>query len=371
MRLGTCLALELAVLAGAVSGVWFGIGHAVQLAGDYVGAREAAAATRVPREVPPLERLPAARLAVAVPPPARSWTVFEQPDEVLLAPLAATPVTHIKPNKGGTSLSLRVEFASGAMASFKPEQIHPQSDPRREIAAYRIDRLLGIGHVAPAKPVKFALAELIAAAQPPYRTHTTTRITEEAIAAGEYVRGMVAWWIPEIRDATIRDVATRKTYRVDEPEGMRVWASYLQVGATIPPEVRGMVEQLATLVVFDVIIDNADRWSGGNTKVSPDGKTLYFMDNTLSFSHYTRGHENNLAPLRRIQVYPRALVTKLRALTREAIDAALDLGDDPAGLGPLLQDVELRAILSRRDYVLQHIDSLIAVHGEDAVLALP
>ena len=36
---------------------------------------------------------------------------------LLLAPLAATKVTGIKLNHGGTSLSLRVDFASGARAA--------------------------------------------------------------------------------------------------------------------------------------------------------------------------------------------------------------------------------------------------------------
>lgn len=354
-------------MVGAGTGVWIGAGHVVTLAGEYVGAREAEAATAVPLSDHQLQaalsRLPRAELAIT--PPAPSDTVFGVSDEVLLAPLGATPLVRVKPNRGGTSLSLRADFESGARASFKPEQIHPQSNPRREIAAYRIDRLLGIGHVAPAKPIRLAYKELLDAADPQFKTYTTNRILEEVIARDGVVKGMVAWWIPELRDARIGG------FRADEPEGMRLWSSYLQVGATIPDDVRGLVEQLATLVVFDVVIDNSDRWSGGNVKTSPDGKTVYFMDNTLSFSHFKQGHEANLAPLRRIQVFPRGLVAKLRALTLESVRQALDLGDDPAGLGPLLNDAELRAVLSRRNYLLSRIDGLIAQFGEEQVLALP
>lgn len=356
------------MVAGAVGGVWFGVSHAVGLAGDYVGAREAAAATatesREPAFAAHLARLPRAELTLA-PAPVFAGTVFGVPDEDLLAPLGATALVRVKPNKGGTSLSLRADFASGARASFKPQQIHPQSDPRREVAAYRIDRLLGIGHVAPAKPIRFTYQELLAAADPQFKTYTTNRILEEVKARENVVRGMVAWWIPEIRDAKIG------AFKVDEPEGFALWASYLQVGAEIPAEERGIVEQLATLVVFDVVIDNADRWSGANVKASPDGKTIYFMDNTLSFSRFKHGHESNLAPLRRIQVFSRRLVGKLRSLTVEQLQAALDLGDDPAGLGPLLDDEELRAVLSRRNHVIAHVDALIAEHGEERVLALP
>jgi hypothetical protein len=370
VRLGTCIALELAMVASAASGVWFGVGHAADLAGDYVGAREAEAATDVaPSRADhqlaiALERLPRAELSLVVP-PIVSGTVFGVADETLLAPLGASQLVRVKPNKGGTSLSLRADFASGARAAFKPEQIFPQSDPRREIAAYRIDRLLGIGHVAPAKPYKVSYQELLNAADPQFRTYTQRRILEEVKAHDGFVRGMVAWWIPEIRDAKIGGVA------VDEPAGFSRWASYLQIGAEIPPEERSFVEQLATVVVFDVVIDNSDRWSGANAKASPDGKTLYFMDNTLSFSRFKQGHDANLRPLRRIQVFPRGLVQKLRKLTIEQVEAALDLGADEAGMAPLLDDVELHAVMSRRNYVLEYIDELIAEFGEDRVLALP
>jgi hypothetical protein len=145
----------------------------------------------------------------------------------------------------------------------------------------------------------------------------------------------------------------------------------LQIGVPIPPQHRAMVEQLVACVVFDIIVDNADRWSGSNTKASPDQKTLYFMDNTLSFSQFTWGHENNVRPLRRIQKFPRGLMKRVRALTRESIEAALDLGDQAAGLGKLLKPEEINAILARRDHVLEYVDALIAQFGEEAVLALP
>jgi hypothetical protein len=284
---------------------------------------------------------------------------------VLLDPLGASAVTRVKLNHGGTSLSLRLDFASGARAAFKPQQIHPQSDPKREIAAYRIDRLLGIGHVPPAKPIALHMDDLIAAADPVAREYTAGRLAAESIARDGIVRGELSWWIPEIRDVTIG------RYRVDEHDGMLEWQSYLQVGAQIPSEVSPLVTQLATCVLFDVLIDNADRWTGNNTKVSVDRRTLYFMDNTLSFSVFTWGHETNLTPLYRIQVFPRALVQRLRALTYEQIAAALALDGDTAGMAPLLDPAEIHAIIARRDHMLHYIDTQIAQFGEDAVLALP
>jgi hypothetical protein len=356
VRLGSCIALELCAIAGATAGVWVGVGRVVEMTAGYES--EASAATSPPPRIMPL---PAPELHVA--PAAGATTVFDAPDGLLLAPLGAAPVTHLKLNHGGTSLSLRLDFANGSRAAFKPQQTHAQSDPRLEIAAYRIDRLLGIGHVPPAKPGTFTMDELVAATEPDSRTYVTGRLQDEIIAKDGVVHGELSWWIPEIRDATIGP------WRVDETDGIALWTSYLHPHVTIPADARPIVEQLAACVLFDVLIDNADRWTGYNTKGSPDKHTLYFMDNTLAFSQFTFGHKNNLDPMFRIEVFPRQLVERIRALTPETIEAAIDVGDD--ALAPLLTHAEIDAIIARRDHMLQYIDGLIAQYGEDSVLALP
>lgn len=357
MRLGTCIALELAALAGAVGGVWFAASHGAELVGAYIDRHQASAATA--SEVPgaavvPLER---SQLAARRSPD----TVFGAPDAELLAPLAATPV-RVKINRGGSSLSLRLDFASGARAAFKPMQIHPQSDPRREIAAYRIDRLLGIGHVPPARSAAFAVEDLIAAADPANRSATASRIEQEGIPRDGKLCGELSWWIPAIKRVRIGG------RYVDEPDGEALWTEYLQAGAVIPGELRPTLAQIAAVIVFDVVIDNSDRWSGNNTQGSPDDRILYFMDNTLAFSQYTLGHTANLSRLYRIQVFPRGLIGRLRTLSAEAVASALAHDDV---LGPLLGEAEIRAVMSRRDHLVEYVDRLIADLGEDAVLALP
>lgn len=358
--------MELAVVAGAMGGLVVGVGHAIDLAGDYVATHEAAAATRdAPR--PELGRIPGASLTLEVKAPLPPNNVFGARDEVLLAPIGAAPLVRVKPNHGGTSLSLRLDFENGARASFKPEQTWPQSDPRREIAAYRMDRLLGIGRVPPSKPIKLTVAEVLAATDPSLRTYMTNRLADEARPKNGELRGMAYWWIPEIRDARLDGL------ELYEHDGMQKLIDYLQIGAVVPEKDRVLVEQLATCIVFDVIIDNSDRWSGSNTKISPDYSTLYFMDNTLSFSKFTHGHETNLRPLLRMQKFSKSLVKKLRELTLAQVTRALTLrpDEDTVGLGPLLTDEEVRAIIARRDHVLEYVDGLIKQFGEDAVLSLP
>ena len=367
VRLGTCIVLELVVAAGAVGGVWFGVGTAVRLSGEYLAGGEAVAATSTV-SAPTLRepvRLPRAHLEIARPVVIVD-NVFGTADAELLAPIGLTPPIKLKVNHGGTSLSLRLEFENGTRAAFKPEQVHPQSDPRREIAAYRIDRLLQIGRVPPAKPVTIPVEELIAAAEPSHRRFIGERLRDEAIIRGGVLHGELSWWVPEIK------LAKLGAYRIDEKAGKLVWTSYLQVGAAIPPEVRPLVEQISALVLFDVVIDNPDRWTGSNTMMSPDGQTLFFMDNTMSFGNLAFGHQSNLLAMRRIQVFPKALVARLRALTLEQIETALTVPEaDAHRLAPLIHPQEMRAILVRRDNLLRYIDQLIDQYGEDAVLALP
>ncbi len=362
MRLGTCIALELAVAGGGVTGLWIGAGHLVS--GDYLSAP--AAAAEGPRLAP--EALPRSELVLELAPPLR--TIFDAPDAALLAPIGTAPVTRVKINHGGTSLSFRVDFASGARAAFKPEQevAHAQSDPRREIAAYRIDRLLGIGHVAPSKEVELPLDAVTSAIDPASRSSVTARILDEATVRttqnGKVLRGEAQWWIPEIRLAQVGP------YKIDDAEGRELWTAQLQAGATRSPELSPMLAQLSTLLVFDVVIDNADRWSGGNIRMSPDGKTLFFMDNTLSFSKAQFGREVDVVALHRISVFSNRLIGRLRAITRADLETAFQMPSD-SKLAPLLSDEEIAAILSRRDHMLQWIDQLIERYGEDAVLAFP
>ncbi|HET9622655.1 MAG TPA: hypothetical protein VFP84_14885 [Kofleriaceae bacterium] len=362
MRLSMCIALELVAAASVAAGAWLVVTRAPELAHTYIKAHEAEAATAtgLPRRGAALVPLERSQLAV-VPPPVD--TVFGVPDADLLAPIASAPLVKAKLNHGGTSLSMRLDFASGARAAFKPQQVHPQSDPRREIAAYRIDRMLGIGHVAPCKSAGFEVDALVAAFEPGKRGQAAARIEDEALPRHGKLYGEVQWWIPDIK------LLQLDGQNIDEPEGQAIWSDDLQVGARVPPDHAPIVAQIATVILFDLLIDNSDRWSGNNTQGSLDGRTLYFMDNTLAFSLFTLGHASNLSKLNKIQVFPRKLVGKLRQLTIESIAEAV--GPDDELLGPLLTPGEIRAMIARRDHVLEYIDRLIAEFGENAVLALP
>jgi hypothetical protein len=287
------------------------------------------------------------------------WIFAGQPDAPLLDPVKTGTVKRVKFNRGGSSLSLRLEFDNGAMAAFKPEQTFLHSNPRREIAAYRIDRLLGIGRVPPAIGRSFSLAELEAAVDPSQRSQAG-RIKKDAVTRRGQVRGEASWWIPEIADVYIGK------NRMDSTDAIVQWRRWLKVNATIPPERVDLCAQLSTMTLFDFLIDNTDRWTGNNAKASEDEQTLYFMDNTMSFSRSKRGNHKNHLYLERVQKFSRRMVARLRALDEAQVRAVLE--PDAAPFDRLLTDPEIAALMGRRDTLIEYVDGLVAQHGDDKVL---
>src|SRR4051812_46772984 len=87
-------------------------------------------------------------------------------DDVLLERARRQPIVRMKLNRGGSSLSFRIEFADGSRAAFKPAQTNLQTIPRKEVAAYRLNRLLGLNAVPPAAPRQVSRDELFAHLHP-------------------------------------------------------------------------------------------------------------------------------------------------------------------------------------------------------------
>jgi hypothetical protein len=394
VRLGTCIAVELIVGATTVGALGAGSAWGVAEVRGYLAHQDAVAAAAetpdpvavadpvpVPVPVPAAEPV-AVAVAVAdpvpvpvpapVPDPAPApdpsplatpaWHVDHHSDAEALDPLRTGDVARVKFNHGGMTLSLRIDFDNGARAAFKPDQTNAQSNPRREIAAYRIDRLLGLDRVPPAIGRTFERAELVAAV-PAGERAGLGRIAKEAIARDGKIRGELSWWIPVIADGKVGG------YSIDSTDGIVTWRRNLQAGATIPEKDAPLVRQISDMLVFDFLIDNVDRWSGNNAKVSADGRILYFMDNTMAFGTRKKGHTKSHTYLNRVHTFSKRLIGRIRALTADDLRAAL--AEDTGGFDQLLTSGEISALMSRRDILIAYVDALIAEHGEDLVLAFP
>jgi len=368
VRLRGCVAIELAVggllaAAGAGGAVW--------------GVRTVRAA--FPQEASAaIAELPAPVVARAAVEPPSSWDVrpdvrpvvrpwvglFQgKSDDLLVEPLRTASITEVKLNRGGTSLSLRLDFDNGARAACKPEQVHLHSQPRREIAAYRINRLLGLSTVPPAIGRRFLVSDIVDHLPPDSATHRTRVMTEMIPHDDGTVLAELSWWIPVLEPARIDG------FEIDSVDGVVTWKRYLTVGQPIPADELRTVSQVSDMLLFDFLINNIDRWSGGNVKASGDRRVLYFMDNTMAFGDDPDGHSKVRTYLHRCQKFSRRMVRRLRHLREAEVREVLT--HEIAPFDHLLEEEEIAALLSRRDHALEYIDGLIEEHGREAVLVFP
>jgi hypothetical protein len=283
-------------------------------------------------------------------------TFLGMSDELLLDRVRRQEIVKVKVNHGGTSLSFRVEFADGSRAAFKPAQTNLQTIPRKEVAAYRLNRLLGLNAVPPAAPRLVSRDELMSrlpADAPLPRIRAETLFNPLGKTAG-----VVMYWVPELRDSGF-----------DTPLGKQQWTEWLTLGSAIPQGREGIAVQLSNLVVFDFLTSNPDRYSGGNMKMSPDGSRLYFMDNTMAFFLDPTGNEKTRPVLLATQRFSRHLYRALDKVSLGTLQQVLSQGNDSPF--EILTPSEMRAVVARRDVIKRHVEGLVAAHGESAVLAFP
>jgi hypothetical protein len=130
-----------------------------------------------------------------------------------------------------------------------------------------------------------------------------------------------------------------------------------------------MAAQISTLIVFDSITGNWDRWSGGQIGYDRATGSLLFVDNDAAFfDPIPPAFLAQMALLRNIDRFSRSLVSRLRATDGLVIADAL--GEEEPGT-PLLPPREIADTDNRRKDVLAVIDAKIASFGESAVLFFP
>ncbi len=118
------------------------------------------------------------------------------------------------------------------------------------------------------------------------------------------------------------------------------------------PKPLDWVRQQQSMKVFDALIRNLDRHQG-NLLVDEDWK-LWLIDHTRSFHALPR-----IAALGQLTWCERGLWTRLRALSAETVRERL---------GEYLSATEIRALMRRRDVIVEHFEERIATLGESAVL---
>jgi hypothetical protein len=253
---------------------------------------------------------------------------------------------------------LKLTLEGGLVAAFKPRSTLELGDRRYkgEIAAYRLARALRLENVPIAMPRSFVASELRAA----FATHgDVDEFARKALVGGDgSVPGALIPWIAAYEVLPLEQSSWRAKWRP--------WVMAPHVA--IPDEDRPTARAVSTMIVFDYLTANWDRWSGGN--IARDGATgtVLYVDNDGAFYEAppSSALAHQLALVREIRRFSRSFVAALRALDPATLKGAL--GEASPG-EPFLPDRIVDAVDARRSTALSAIDARIAEAGEALTLA--
>ena len=288
-------------------------------------------------------------------------------DHTVREALATGEIAEIERGHGGRSLAFKITLVDGTQGYFKPEQSFSAAHYYSELAAYYLDRELGLGRVPPAIGRVMEWAPLREAAG------GDERIDEVAVQEDGTVRGAFIWWIPE-RLARIQPgrrwdkwVRQEGSLLISPYQRPREWSN-----AHIPTEgpiaedeadTEERVGELTDLILFDYLTTNVDRWGGNYTNVRTrgEGGPLIYLDNGAGFTAGPRARVPLMdARLHALQRFRRETVDRIRELDQGSLEARM--ARDP--LAPFLRARHYEHLFVRRDHLLEHVEELSGRYGD-------
>ena len=140
----------------------------------------------------------------------------------------------------------------------------------------------------------------------------------------------VTWWVDDV----LMDESERQKKHTSGPDPERT------------------AKQTHIMRVFDELIENTDR-NGGNIVWTKDWK-LWMIDHTRAFRL-----DKELMNPKLLERSEANLLEKMRGLTAETLKREL---------GNSVNNIEIEALLARRDAIVKHFDGLVAERGRGAIL---
>jgi hypothetical protein len=269
--------------------------------------------------------------------------------------IAAKPV-------GTSSVVFKLDLEGPIDAAFRPEsRLNPRGH-LSEIAAFRVGRGLGLTNVAPAVPRSLPWADLeklVYAAKP----EAWALLQPDMMQRNGQVSGVAIYWIPEMRELGL-----------DTDEGIARFSRWLSQAGTPASREKSklLAAQISTMLAFDYLVANFDRFSGANVQGDASGERLFLRDHNMAFFDPLRSthHERILGRLKRAQRFSRTFVNALKELDAPRLSGALADPKDPPDFR-VLSGGQIRGVLDRRTALLSYIAALIDTYGERNVLTFP
>lgn len=290
-----------------------------------------------------------ARVSESAPAPARyrGWDV-----EALVRSMSERSVRRRPGNYRSTSPIYRLRLDDGPDVAFKPAVAGQQTWWRHEVVAWRLARILGLADRVPPAVARGVPVEALEGAVQ----------ADGLITARDHpdrVPGAAIFWLPVLR-VTI----------LDAPERRAQWQPWLDACGPWPQGHDAVLaSEISSVLVFDYLQANADRWNDANIRADDTGHLVYRDNNSGWFVGKMEDLTWGRTALDHAQRFSRALIA---ALERATPDALRDEVARAGGAGFTLIDPRtLRAYGERRGVVLDRVRALRERFGDRAVLAFP
>ena len=265
---------------------------------------------------------------------------------------------------GHTSVVFKLGLIGGLDAAYKPRSHRGGERFHGELAAFRLAVAWSLPNVPAAIPRSFPAEALRGALD----EKSDPLYDAEVIAESDgTVRGALIPWIPKLEFLQLESGAPRAQWIT--------WLDDIDAGAPSPAACDAdLAAQISTMILFDTMSGNWDRWSGGNIGVTRGANgacdRVLFIDNDGAFFDPIPAAPaaNQLALVKKMNRFSKSFVGSLRSVSEAALEKAI--GDEAPGR-PLLGRHVLDAFFARRKTVLIAIDQKIAANGEAATLSLP
>ncbi|HMI94375.1 MAG TPA: hypothetical protein VK509_23545 [Polyangiales bacterium] len=311
----------------------------------------APAADRPPTAVPPAAPQPGAPAHPTT--PRFAGTGLTQ--ELILRQLAVGQPLSFKP-VGSTSTVFRVRMAGPVDAAFKSVTSDRPLGPLAEVAAYRLARCLQLDNVPPAVSRSVPLAAIRDGLDADERGAWEKIAALLEVGTDGLVHGVAIYWIPDLSNVGLES-------RGDD----RMALGWLHAHGRLPEDRRALAGSVSTMVAFDYLVGNFDRWSGGNVRGDARGQRVYIRDHDLAFPAKMREqlHRRLWQTVVQVERFSRSFYQQLRALDRPCFERELaaDLGATEH-----LSERQILGVLDRRHALLSHIEALISLRGQERVL---
>lgn len=254
------------------------------------------------------------------------------------------------------SLSMKLRIRGGGLKVFKP-LLKDDRSARYEVAAYLIAKLLGVIGIPPAVMVSLPLS-LLQGRLAKDDQAVAMRLAEQALLDDRHwISGAQIDWVPDIDPSGLK-----------KHGGLKALKQWLRPARPKEKYEPMLASSLSNTVVFDYLIGNWDRFSGGNLFINIGADRFVLLDHNSSFSQWGDIRKERMKTrLTNTERFSKSFIDRIRRLERTEIERAL--AKESTHLDePLLSKKQILQILKRRDELIAHVESLIKQKGNQNVV---